>query len=82
MGRWLLSLLRRRKGPVDAITPVQIADQLREYAGLWVALRKDCVIDAAETPDRLLMRLRDRGIQDAKILRAPAENEAVLVGLG
>lgn len=62
--------------------PVPIAELLRGCAGKWVALKDGKVIDAQETPDRLYMELHERGIRDATILRAPAEGEPELVGLG
>ena len=64
------------------VEPIHTADQLREFAGQWVAIRDGEVVAAAETPDRLLMHLRDKKWDDASIVRAPAEGEAVLVGLG
>jgi hypothetical protein len=61
---------------------MRYAEIQREYPGMWVAVRDGEVIAARETPHRLALDLRERGITDATIFRAPAENEPELVGLG
>lgn len=64
------------------MSPVDLAQQLRECAGKWVALKAGHVVDVRETPYELLMALQERGIHDTTILRAPAPNEPELVGFG
>ena len=64
------------------VEPIHTAEQLREFAGQWVAIRGGKVVAAAESADRLLMQLRDKKWDDVSIVRAPAEGEAVLIGLG
>jgi hypothetical protein len=61
---------------------MRYAEIQREYPGMWVAVRDGEVIAARETPHRLALELRESGINDATILRAPAENEPELIGLG
>lgn len=72
-------LFRRRRHNIE---PVRIADALREYPGMWVALKNGEIVEAKETPDALVMALKYRDIRDATIIRSPAEGEAELVGLG
>lgn len=62
--------------------PVNLAAIMRPYAGNWVAIKHGRVVEAAETPYMLSMRLRDREIHDATIIRSPRLGEAELVGLG
>lgn len=72
-----------RTGPVvKRMEPIRLAGILREYAGLWVALRDGKVVEAGETPDQLVMALQRRAITDATIMRAPGPEEPELVGLG
>jgi hypothetical protein len=66
----------RKMGPID------LADELRQCAGKWVALKAGKVVEVRETPHALVMALHERGIEDATVLRAPAANEPELVGLG
>ncbi len=61
---------------------VQLANAIREYAGLWVAVRNGEVVETAESPGLLSMRLHDREISDATIVRSPRLDEPELVGLG
>jgi hypothetical protein len=61
---------------------VQLANAIREYAGLWVAVRNGEVVETAESPGLLSMRLHDREITDATIVRSPRLDEPELVGLG
>lgn len=60
--------------------PVRLAQNLRGLGGKWVALKNGEPIEASETPDDLYMRLHQRGIRDATILRVPAEDEPEIVG--
>lgn len=62
--------------------PVDLAEELRQCAGQWVALKAGHVVDARETPYELVMALHERGIADATVLRAPAPGEPELVGFG
>jgi hypothetical protein len=61
---------------------VAVSDLLRQYAGRWVALMEGAVVAAAETADRLYADLHSKQIRGATIIRAPAEDEPELVGLG
>jgi len=80
----------KRRGYVDhvpgsgseGVTPVPLADLLREHPGQWVAVKRGEVVEAAESPGLLVQRLHDREIRDATIVRAPFLNEPDLVGLG
>lgn len=66
--------------------PLDLAGSLRGFEGRWVAVKDGDVIAAAETMDRLLLTLhesqRGASVQNATVLRVPAEHEAELVGLG
>lgn len=61
---------------------VQLADTIREYAGSWVAVKNGQVVETAQSPGLLSMRLHERQITDATILRSPRLGEPELVGLG
>lgn len=76
---------RLRKGPNvsrRSMEPVRLADELRQCPGKWVAMRDGELIEVEETPDRLLMALHRREINDAVIMRAPAEHEPEMVSFG
>lgn len=62
--------------------PVELAALLRQVPGKWVALRNGEIIEARATLDELMFRLHDRSISDATVMRAPAEHEVEMVGLG
>ena len=62
--------------------PVNVAEELRQRAGKWVALKDGRVVEGRETPAALVMALHERGIEDATVLGAPDPNEPELVGLG
>ena len=64
------------------LTAVDLADAIREFAGLWVAVKNGEVVETAESPGLLSMRLHDRDITDATVLRSPRLDEPELVGLG
>lgn len=72
-------MAQERAGKLRA---VQLADAIRDYAGLWVAVKNGQVVETAETPGLLSMRLFEREITDATILRSPRLDEPELVGLG
>lgn len=73
---------RRRVKRQSGREPIRIADLLRQYPGLWVAVRGGEVVDAATTSYALVMQLHDKGIHGATILRAPDVDEPLRVGLG
>ena len=54
----------------------------RQYAGLWVAVRGDTVVEAWDNPHGLVQRLHERQITGATIVRCPPADEPQLVGLG
>jgi hypothetical protein len=59
-----------------------VADLQAHYAGCWVALLGDDVVDARQTPYELVLSLRERRIEGTTILRVPAEDELETVGIG
>lgn len=63
---------------------VPLAETLREFAGSWVAIDRHSgqAVAAADTPYALSAQIRDRGLKDVAIVRAPDETEPELVGLG
>lgn len=71
--------------------PLELELDLQQFTGKWVAIRSQKIIDAADTPYALVMKLHSRGIidihsgdptPDVTIVRAPDVDEALLVGLG
>lgn len=80
--KWLASLFRKKNERLGSMEPVRLAERLREYPGLWVAIVGNQIVDARETPDRLVQALSERDISNATIIRAPQLNEPELVGLG
>jgi hypothetical protein len=68
---------RERRGGGMNLAMIQ-----REYAGAWVALKGDQVVDARPTPYELVAALHSRGIKNTTIIRVPGLDEAELVGLG
>jgi len=64
------------------VSPIQLARVLRNFPGLWVAVKGLEVVEAAETPGLLSLRLKERQIRGATIMRAPRLDEDDLVGLG
>lgn len=60
--------------------PVRLAQKLKGLGGQWVALKNGEPIEASPTPDELYMRLHQKGIRDATIVRVPAEDEPEIVG--
>jgi hypothetical protein len=61
---------------------MDIVDIQRQWAGYWVAVKHGEVVEARENPHQLVMQLKERGIEDASIIRCPAAHEPELVGLG
>ncbi len=62
--------------------PLQLADVIRNYPGLWVAVKHGEVVETAESPGLLSMRLQERQITDATVIRSPRLDEPELLGLG
>jgi hypothetical protein len=64
--------------------PMPLAETLREFAGNWVAVDRNTgeAVEAAETPYALSAKIRDQGLKNVAIVRAPDETEPELVGLG
>jgi hypothetical protein len=60
----------------------RIEATLRRLPGLWVAIRDGEAVEAHESPYALAMRLHERGITDAAIVRAPATDEPITIGVG
>lgn len=54
----------------------------RTWAGFWVAVKDDDVVEARPTADALVLALREHDIAGATIFRCPARDEPELVGLG
>ena len=68
----------------EAARPIPLADTLRQFAGSWVAVdrRTGRAVEAADTPYALSARIREKGLKNVAIVRAPDENDPELVGLG
>lgn len=47
-----------------------------------LAIRDGEVVEVADTPYALVARLRERSIDDASVIRAPAEDEPEMVAFG
>lgn len=84
MSRWLRWPPKPRDRRVSKMEPLPLPELLKGLEGKWVALRDGKVIAAADTSDALFKRLRSKRIQDAAVMRVPAEPEhgTELVGLG
>jgi hypothetical protein len=67
---------------VAQLQPVDMAPLLRQVPGKWVALRNGEIIEVRDTLDALTVALEERGLSDVTVLRAPAEGETEMVGLG
>jgi hypothetical protein len=59
-----------------------MAPLLPQVPGKWVALYNGEIIEVRETLDALTVALEERGLSDVTVLRAPAEGETEMVGLG
>ena len=70
----------------DAITPAPfpLADTLRPFPGLFVAvdLRTAEAVVVDESPYVVSARVREQGLRNVAIVRAPEPDEPHLVGLG
>lgn len=73
---------RRRDMAAARMEPLRLAEATAGLEGKWAALQDGRVVQAARTPEELQMRLRERGIEGATILRVPAEDEPEVVGFG
>lgn len=62
--------------------PVAIGELLRQVPGKWVALRNGEIIESRETLDQLALVLKQNGIKDVTVMRAPGTGEVELVGFG
>lgn len=82
MGRSYPETMGTADRPTRHVAPVELAHLLHQVPGQWVALRDGEIIEARATLDELMFRLHDRAITDANVMRAPAEHEAEMVGLG
>ncbi len=73
-----------RKDPVVSrnLEPVQLSELLHQVPGKWVAIRDGEIVEASDTLDQLIHALHYRNLSDATLMRAPAEAEAEMVGLG
>ena len=64
------------------LEPIRLAELLNNVPGQWVALRDGEIVDARSKLDDLVRVLHERDITDVTVVRAPAEHEAEMVGLG
>jgi len=57
---------------------------LERFPGKWVAIdmATDEVVLWAETPQRLEVDLRAKGLRNVMVMRAPAQDEPLFVGPG
>jgi hypothetical protein len=62
--------------------PSSNVEVLREFAGRWVAVRDGEVVDANDTFDGLVVRLRELRERGTTIMRVPSEGEPEPVGFG
>lgn len=78
----------RRGGKTTAMAPAERSPKMnlpriqREFAGLWVALKRGEVVEACTTPYELIAALHSKSIRDTTIIRVPGLDESELVGLG
>lgn len=80
---WLPFFRRKSTPPAPLSASRDALEQvLRRYAGLWVAIRDGEAVDADPSPYALSMRLRERGIRDAAMIRAPGPDEPITIGVG
>jgi len=82
MGRLIHVPVQKVTAPQGEVVPIRLAEVLRQVPGQWVALHNGRVIEAARTLDELMGILASKAITNATVMRAPAEGESELVGLG
>ena len=78
---WLIARLQQRAVTSRSSSSHHVPS-LRGFEGEWVAIRDGEVVEARDSPYELVARLRQRQVEDAAIMRAPAENEPEMVGFG
>jgi hypothetical protein len=61
---------------------LNLAAVLRGFEGKWVAVKDGKVVEARESPYVLIQMLREKHLEDASVIRAPAEGEPEMVGFG
>lgn len=67
---------------MKSVEPIRIRDLARQVPGQWVAIRDNEIVEAAASLDELMAALKRRCISDVTVIRAAAEHETELVGLG
>lgn len=77
--RWLhrREVFVATKLPTD---PVEQAELLSQFAGLWIALWHDEVVATAPTIDMLYRALDDKELPSATVFRVPDPRQGVFVG--
>jgi hypothetical protein len=86
--RRLRHLLRRRghsrktSAGVRKAEPIRFTELAREIPGKWLAIRGEEVVEVRDTLDQLMGALAERCINDVTVIRAAAEHETELVGIG
>jgi len=68
----------------EAPRPLPLSETLRDFRGCWVAVDRQSgeAVEAAPSPYALAAKIRERGLKNVAIVRAPDEAEPELVGLG
>lgn len=64
------------------LEPIRLAALLHEVPGKWVAIQDGEIIEARDTLDALVSAIHYRDLGEVTVVRAPAETEAEMVGLG
>ncbi|MGH8910417.1 MAG: DUF5678 domain-containing protein [Egibacteraceae bacterium] len=67
---------------IKRLQVVTFDEAVRNFPGMWVAIKDGKVIEARRTPDEVVLALHERDIQDAYVTRIPGEHDKELVGLG
>jgi hypothetical protein len=82
MRRWFAVRVRRRS--TVEVSRLPLSRTLAECAGNWVALDRKTneLLAAAPTADELTRAVREQGLRNVAVLRAPDPSEPELVGLG
>ncbi len=85
--RWLARCIPPRYGhsvPSPEDEHLKLQQAFRECAGQWVAIdrRTGAVVAARATPYELAAYIKQSGVTGVDIIRAPAEDEAEVVGFG
>ncbi|MGH8931756.1 MAG: DUF5678 domain-containing protein [Egibacteraceae bacterium] len=61
---------------------VSLEEAVRDFPGMWVAIKDGKIVEARRTPDEVVLALHEREIRDAYVTRIPGEHDKELVGLG